>query len=616
MGNQDAPDDEFDDGFDHSLEKRTVKEFFDKLFSPWCKAFPKSLGCPQSEEPVETPPATAPTPTPAPVATSPPAVVAPPPVETKTQPASPPVTTQPPVVVPPPATTSHAVVKPSTTNIAPQPTKGPEQGPGPNPGTGHEPNEGSEPGYAPGSGSGPSGGDKGNAGNAGNGGSGSGHESTGPVGSDNGNNAAVPPPSVTLDKGDVQPTATSGSHTGNGVLPGKVLLAAPAPATSHASESGEQSDGNEGGNEGGNDSSKDGDNDVQGSHPSPTSYHSEIQHNDQNIPTTLSTAWIAAGTPTSVPSGAGESTAPGQVAGSDEPSWVNPELNPTPGSTHTQAGGGATTSDTPAVDTPKTSTTGLAPGIAGGVVTIVVLFLILFALLFKYRRTARVQNFLTKYTPLKVAAYTKRDKKRSSMGKGLLYEDEPTSPTSPTMQEKGKAINYGTILPAPVTQPTPTVCRSPTKATQVPPVLDTTHGSPRSPTPDPHSMFERSPTGMSDYFIQPPSPTHSNHSGRDARNSVDSLGGVSIASSGIFSASMMGWSMPPSTADSASSRASPPSTSYSQATQFQPLQPTPPMPVPGTQRQSMQRKAGLTIAPREGQAGPSNWQDRPDSWGF
>lgn len=357
MDNQDGFDDEFNDGFDHSLEKRTIKEFFDKLFSPWCKAFPKSLGCPKPEEPVETPPAATPAPEPAPVATSPPAVVAPPPVETKTQPASPPAVTQPPAVVAPPATTSHAVVKPSTTSSTPQPTKGVEQGPVSNPGTGSS------------EGSGPSNGDKGNAGNAENGGSGSGHENTGPIGSDNGNNAALPPPSVTLDKGDVQPTATSGSHVGNGVLPGKVLLAAPGPAASHASESGEQSDGNEGGNEGGNDSSKDGDNDVQESHPSPTSHHSAIQHNDQNIPTTLSTAWIAAGTPTGVPSGAGESTVPGQVAGSDGPLWVNPELNPTPGSTHTQAGGGSTTSDTPTVDAPKTSTTGLVSGIAGGVVS-------------------------------------------------------------------------------------------------------------------------------------------------------------------------------------------------------------------------------------------------------
>ncbi|KAK3400636.1 hypothetical protein B0T20DRAFT_347823 [Sordaria brevicollis] len=606
MDNQNGFEDEFNDGFDHSLEKRTIKEFFDKLFSPWCKAFPKSLGCPKPEEPVETPPATTPTPAPAPVATSPPAVVAPPPVETKTQPASPPAVTQPPAVVAPPATTSHAVAKSSTTSTTPQPTKGAEQGPVSNPGTGSS------------EGSGSSNGEKGNAGNAGSGDSGSGHENTGPIGSENGNNAAVPPPSITLDKGDVQPTATSGSHPLTGVLPGKVLLAAPVPAASHASESGGQSDGNEGGNEGGNDSSKDGDSDLQGSHPSPTSHHSAIQHNNQNIPTTLSTAWIVAGTPTDVSSGAGESTVPGQVAGSDDPLWVNPELNPTPGSTHTQAGGGSTTSDTPTTDAPKTSTTGLVPGIAGGVVTIVVLFLILFALLFKYRRTARVQNFLIKFTPLKVAAYTKRDKKRSSMGKGLLYEDEPSSPTSPTMQEKGKGINYGTILPAPVTQPTPTACRSSTKATHEPPVLDTTHGtgSPRSPTPDSHSIFERAPTGMSDYFIQPPSPTHSNHSGRDARNSVDSLGGVSIASSGIFSPSMMSWPMPPpSTADSASITTSPPNTSYSQATHhFQPLQPTPPL--CWRSKGKAPAPAGLSIAPREGQADPSKWQDRPDSWGF
>lgn len=372
MDNQEG----FDDGFDHSLEKRTIKEFFDKLFSPWCKAFPKSLGCPKPEEPMEeAPPATTPTPTPAPapVATQPPAVVAPPPAETK--PTSPPVVTQPPVVVAPPATTAPAVVKSSsTTSITPQPTKEPEQAPVSNPGSGSSGGSGQGNGSASGSGSG---GADSNSGNAGNGGSDSGHGSAEPVGSDNDNNAAVPPPSVTSDKAEVQPTATSGSHAGNGFLPGKVLLAAPAPVASHSSESGDNTAGDESGDAKDGDNkdgdskdgdSKDADKLVEGSQPSPTSYHSAIQHNDQSIPTTLSTAWIAAGTPTSIPSGSsGESTVPGQVAGSDDP-W-NPELNPTPGSTHTQTGGGATASETPAVDAPKTSSTGLISGIAGGVVS-------------------------------------------------------------------------------------------------------------------------------------------------------------------------------------------------------------------------------------------------------
>lgn len=671
---------EFDDGMDHSLQKRTVKEFFDKLFAPWCKAFPKTLGCPKPEEPAPAPapPASTPTPTPAPapIATQPPAVVAPPPVETK--PASPPVATQPPVVVAPPATSSHSVVKSSSTSITPQPTKAPEHVPVSNPGSGS--------GGGLGGGSG-SGGADGNAGNGGNGGSGSGHGNTGPVGSDNGNNAAVPPPNVTTDR-EAQPTATSVNHIGNGIIPGKVLLAAPDPAATHSSESGGNTDGDEGGVDNGGSNGSDGnDNDGgnggQDSQPSPTSHHSAIQHNDQSIPTTLSTAWISAGTPASIapgsPGAPGDSTGTGQL-----PEW-NPELNPTPGSTHTETGGNPTTSETPGVDAHKTSSTGLVSGIAGGIVSksssttsictvktsltnihplaIVVLFLVLFILLFKYRRHPKVQNFLIKYTPLKVAAYTKRDKKRSSMGKGLLYEDEPSSPTTPTMQEKGKAVNYGTILPAPVTQPNPTACRSPTKTDQTPPPLIDTSipgaatgagigagasvRSPRSPTPDGcgHSMFERSPTGMSDYFPQPPSPTHSNHS-RDARNSVDSLGGVSIASSGIFSPSM-GWPVPPSTADSATVASSKPSTSHSQVNPFHPLEPTPPMPgVPGSQRYSLKRESlvlglkRLSLAgrqgsaspspapspsprpwdPKEGQAGPSQWDNsrrdsRPDSWG-
>ncbi|EAA30850.1 hypothetical protein NCU05826 [Neurospora crassa OR74A] len=592
------------DGFHHGLEKRIIQEVFDKLLSPLCKAFPKAPGCPTPEEPVEAPPqsttpTTKPTTTPAPAATSPPAVVAPPPAATKTQPASPPVVTQPPVVVAPPATTAPAVVKPSPTSITPQPTKGAEQGSGSNHGT--KSGEGSGQGNEPGSGPGSNGADKGNAGNAGNDGSNSGKGATGPVGSDNDNNTTVPPPSMTSDTTAVQPTATSASFDGNAFFPGNVVLAAPLAAPSQSSESGEHTvgDGTLG----------DGDNWTQGSQPSATSYNSAIQHNGQAISTTLSTAWVAAGTPTSIP--AVESTIPGQASGSDDPSRGNPDLYPTPGSTHTPAGGGSTTgnSDSPAGDSPNTSSTGLVSGIAGGVITIVVLFFVLFLLLYKYRRNARVQNFLIKYTPLKVAAYTKRDKKRSSMGKGLLLEDD--EPTSPTMTEKGKNVNYGTILPAPVTQPNPTASRAPTKAIP-PPGLDTAHGL-RSPTPNEnrHSMFERVSTSMSDYFPQPPSPTHSHHS---RGNSVESLGGVSIASSGIFSASML----PPSTAcsNSTASWALPPSTSHSQAMQFQPLQPMPmPMRQSGLSTTQMSSSSSMA-APREGHAGPSNWRDRPDSWGF
>lgn len=352
------------DGFHHGLEKRIIQEVFDKLLSPLCKAFPKAPGCPTPEEPVEAPPqsttpTTTPTTTPAPAATSPSAVIAPPPAATKTQPASTPVVTQPPVVVAPPATTAPPVVKPSSISITPQPTKEAEQGSGSNHET--ESGEGSGQGNESGSGSGSNGADKGNTGNAGTDGSNSGKGATGPVGSDNDNNTTVPPPSMTSDTTAVQPTATSASFDGNAFFPGNVVLAASMAVSSQSSESGEDTVGDG--------TSGDGDNWAQGSQPSATSYNSAIQHNGQTISTTLSTAWIAAGTPTSIPSV--ESTIPEQASGSDDPLRGNPDLYPTPGSTHTPAGGGSTTgnSDSSAGDSPNTSSTGLVSGIAGGVIS-------------------------------------------------------------------------------------------------------------------------------------------------------------------------------------------------------------------------------------------------------
>jgi hypothetical protein len=203
-------------------------------------------------------------------------------------------------------------------------------------------------------------------------------------------------------------------------------------------------------------------------------------------------------------------------------------------------------------------------------------------LLYRYRRKRRVQAFLTKFTPFKVSPYTDDERKRSSMGAGLLFTDGYHGDA--LMQDKRSTLGYGSILPPPVTQPNPAAARP--ERSDGPPQIVTSFATRRPGSPT--SPFDVSP--LSDNFPQSPAPIVAR------RSSQDSLGGVSIASSGVFSASLLTWPVPPSGA--ASVVTSPPSSSHENiselAARWKPMTPTKP------------------TSPTEPLT-PSNWQ-RPDGW--
>lgn len=202
--------------------------------------------------------------------------------------------------------------------------------------------------------------------------------------------------------------------------------------------------------------------------------------------------------------------------------------------------------------------------------------------LYRYRRARRVQAFLIKYTPFRVSPYTDDEKKRSSMGGGLLFTDGYHGDA--LMGERRSTLGYGTIPPPPVTQPDPAAARP--ERPDGPPQITTSFGTRRPGSPI--SPFEVSP--LSDSFPQSPPPIVSK------RASQDSVGGVSIASSGVFSASLLTWPVPPSAAPSIMT--SPPSSSHDNiaalAARYKPMTPT--HPTPPAQPLS-----------------PSNWE-RPAGW--
>jgi hypothetical protein len=67
--------------------------------------------------------------------------------------------------------------------------------------------------------------------------------------------------------------------------------------------------------------------------------------------------------------------------------------------------------------------------------------------LYRYRHRRRVQAFLTKYTPFKVAPYTDLERKRSSLGAGLLFTDGCHGDA--LMTEKRGTVDYGAFSPRP-----------------------------------------------------------------------------------------------------------------------------------------------------------------------
>lgn len=232
---------------------------------------------------------------------------------------------------------------------------------------------------------------------------------------------------------------------------------------------------------------------------------------------------------------------------------------------------------------------------------LLVLFLALLTLLlFRYRHNRRVRAFLGKFSFLNLSPYS-RIEKRSSMGAGLLFTDGHHGDA--LMNEKRATVDYGTAatttatLPAPVTHPTPTAAR-PERLLDSPPPLIPGLPSKRSSTPT-NPFEDPSMSSSSAGMPQSPAPTVA-----PRRCSQESIGGASIASSGIFSPSLLSWPMPPSSAGSVKS-SSPPSTSHGPggnknnnnnlaelAAKYQPLTPTKPSFTP---------------------ASPSNWM-KPDGW--
>ncbi len=221
---------------------------------------------------------------------------------------------------------------------------------------------------------------------------------------------------------------------------------------------------------------------------------------------------------------------------------------------------------------------------------LVLLFVLLALLLYRYRHKRRVQAFLNKCTPFKVSAYTDSEKKRSSMGASLLFTGGYHGDA--LMNEKQSTVGYGAILPAPVTHPDPAAAR-PQRA-DGPALLITTLGTRRPDSPL-TSPFEVSP--FSDGFPQSPPPTV------PRRSSQDSLGGISIASSDIFSPSLLSWPMPPSSGAERAGSSRPPSSHLSDlAAKYQPLTPTKPMTPSGRPR-----------TPSQPATPSSNWQ-KPPGW--
>ena len=225
---------------------------------------------------------------------------------------------------------------------------------------------------------------------------------------------------------------------------------------------------------------------------------------------------------------------------------------------------------------------------------VLVLLLVLLALLlYRYRRTRRVQAFLNKYTPFKATPYTENEKKRSSMGAGLLFTDGCHGDALMTETNRG-TVGYGTMQPSPVAHPNPTVAR-PERA-DGPPQLVIAALPTRRPG-SPASPFEVSP--LSSTFPQSPP-----RAVAPRRTSQDSLGGISIASSGVFSPSLLSWPAPPSGAPSVMT--SPPASSHGNisdlAAKYKPMTPTPMAPMTPTQ----------PLPPRS-PVSPSNWQ-KPSGW--
>ncbi|KAL2192545.1 hypothetical protein P885DRAFT_64819 [Corynascus similis CBS 632.67] len=523
---------------DKARKKRILGELVHALTDPLCKVVPNSLGCAEAEPEPEPSPSPDPTPTPTP------------PAQTST-----PVTSAP--------AQSSAVQ-------APQPTRNPEPTSSP---TKHQPPPPSETGSK---GSGGSGSDDGSD-------SGETDPSRGGSGSSDGNNGS-PGSGNNSDHGD---DSTWGGNKGGGGNSG-------GNTTPDGHGNGK---GNEGG--GGHGDSQDSGNappvnhDEDGGSKSGSGSSSGGADEDDDSVRDPSRGETGNDTPTTVGGAAPEKTTPSLVTGDgiSHTDWddLSAGSDASHGSGNNLEDGGSTGDNADG-----NSQSSSLPGIIGGILAILVLLLVLLALiLYKYRRNRRVQSFLNRYTPFKTSAYTDLERKRSSLGAGLLFTDGCHGDA--LMQETRGALGYGTMLAAAVALPHPAA--TPRERPVSPPQIATTTLPARRPG-SPLSPFEVSP--LSAHFPATPPPAVAR------RTSQDSVGGISIASSGVFSPSLLSWPAPPSAAPSIMT--SPPASSQGNladlAAKYKPMTPT--KPTEQSNRTSIPR-----VSPTP--ASPSNWQ-KPPGW--
>jgi len=170
------------------------------------------------------------------------------------------------------------------------------------------------------------------------------------------------------------------------------------------------------------------------------------------------------------------------------------------------------------------------------------------------------------------------------MGADLLFWDKQ-DPNDMSEMRKSQ-LNYGSMLPPPVTQPSRTTAPL-SQRREGPPVLELALGNSRPQTPDAVSPVSAGPG-----YPRSPSPVLPS-----PRSSVSSMGAASIASSGVISPSLFSWPMPPSTSGS---MASPPGTSHGVGSAAS-----------AAGKTSRFHRPITAQAPQPAQ--PSNWQ-KPANW--
>ncbi|KAK4225202.1 hypothetical protein QBC38DRAFT_483522 [Podospora fimiseda] len=216
----------------------------------------------------------------------------------------------------------------------------------------------------------------------------------------------------------------------------------------------------------------------------------------------------------------------------DSPSSTgNRSMIAVPGNKHGGPGGIGVEDDNDHDNTSSDNNrTNSVPWFVGVIIAIIIFLLILLALLYRYRQTRQIQALRSKVKPFKLTPpYSKREKKRSSMGNGLLFSDIGDC-RDWTLYEKRCRSDYGTLV-SPVAHPSPTMPRSP-RSDYGPLVLDLS--------------FLDTPSSRA--ALLPDSPSCPSPVVAARRSSQSSFGGSSVASSEVMSPALISWPTPPSTA--------------------------------------------------------------------